>query len=824
MIPSAVHDDRRLAALAGYAILDTPPDVAFDDVVAVASQLCEVPVALVSLVAAERQWFKARVGFDPCETTIGQSVCAHALGQTDVLVIPDLTKDPRTRDNTLVTEAPFIRFYAGAPLIAPAGEVLGTLCVIDTMPRETGLTASQTIALQALARQVMTLLEMRKAVSERDQARLQDRRRGRSLELLAQFAAALLETSDPATTLRPFLEAGATDLGFDRSFTYDVTKDGDHLALTHSVGIDEAARTALAHVPFDVPLCGIVARSGERLVLADLNLGAEPRYAIAREAGIRAYAGFPIVSGGAIRGVIAFASTVSRSFDDESLTFFETIARFLSIARERVAAVQALTDSDTRSRLAQEAGRIGTFEVDVATDEMTVSPEFCRIFGLAGGPTFPAKVLEALIVPEDKALHSSAASRREGSSDPDVEYRIRRADSDRVRWIMRHAQFVRDARGAIVRMFGAVHDVTERKTTEAHQAALLDLGDRLRLASDSAEAVGIASEILGRTLDVSRAGFGVVDVGNDRFDVERDWISGGSVSLVGRHGLSGFQDTFDRLLRGETIAVANVGSAAWLAADARSYEAIGTRAQIKIPLVDKGELVGVLYAHERQPRTWTKDEIEFVHGVADRVYAALAKLKAESHQRLLNQELSHRLKNTLALVQAVATQTLKPVTERAAVDAFTKRLLAISAAHDVLLQQSWSAARIDALSRSVLGMFGMPERFDLSGPDVTLGSRASLSLSMLLHELSTNALKYGSLSSDDGRVTVAWRVDDAAEAPELVLDWRETGGPAPKEPGRQGFGSRLIRMGLIGTGGVEVRFMPQGLDATFKAPLAQVQS
>ena len=113
---SAVQDPARLDALDGCAILDTPAEPGFDGIVQLACQLCDVPVALVSLVAEDRQWFKARIGFPPCETDLDRSVCAHALAQPDeMLIIPDLTRDPRTADNPLVTGEPFIRFYAGAP-------------------------------------------------------------------------------------------------------------------------------------------------------------------------------------------------------------------------------------------------------------------------------------------------------------------------------------------------------------------------------------------------------------------------------------------------------------------------------------------------------------------------------------------------------------------------------------------------------------------------------------------------------------------------------------------------------------------------------------
>lgn len=167
---NAAQDPARLAVLANYSILDTQAEQGFDDIVLLASRICATPVAMVSLVAGDRQWFKARVGFGPCQTPLSQSVCAHALGQPDLLVIPDLTHDPRTRGNALVTGAPHIRFYAGAPLETAEGASLGTLCVIDGKPRPEGLTPEQAECLQALARQVMSQMELRRSMTARDDA------------------------------------------------------------------------------------------------------------------------------------------------------------------------------------------------------------------------------------------------------------------------------------------------------------------------------------------------------------------------------------------------------------------------------------------------------------------------------------------------------------------------------------------------------------------------------------------------------------------------------------------------------------------------------
>ena len=173
----------RQEVLAEYNILDTPPEPEYDDIANVARRVCETKVALVSLVGLDRQWFKARVGFSPCETPLDQSVCIHALQADELLVIGDLTQDLRTKHNPLVTGDPFIRFYAGAVLRNAEGFAFGSLCVVDDKPRPRGLTHDQAETLLALARQVVTLMSFRLAVTHRDEALARERESSLMLRL-----------------------------------------------------------------------------------------------------------------------------------------------------------------------------------------------------------------------------------------------------------------------------------------------------------------------------------------------------------------------------------------------------------------------------------------------------------------------------------------------------------------------------------------------------------------------------------------------------------------------------------------------------------------
>lgn len=673
-VDKIVQDPARLWQLQQLQILDTPEEEAFDDIVKIASVLCATPVALVSLVDAHRQWFKARVGVPIAETPIEQAICAHALDKQDLLEIPDLTADERTRDNTLVTPDDGIRFYAGTPLSTADGHTVGTLCVIDIQPRPEGLTSEQREALEALGRQVVRLLDSRRSKTDRDLEEMREQRR------------APIEKSKI---------------------------DGEN-------------------------------RKPERQY-ADQGGG-------------------------------------------------------------------------------QHTGRVGTFEIERGSEIVKMSPEFCQIFGLEPAESYTAETMMSLVHPDDRELAASRETRDLGTSMRDVEYRIIRPSDGKQRWIARRASFDFDSDGDPIRMFGTVHDISERRFANDRIRFLLELGDRLHVAESVEDAAGAAADVIRGALGVTRAGYASFNLAAGRVVVEQDATAEGYESVKGWRPTFEYPETLEKMREGKPIAIRDIHELPWMANEIAGYTAVNAIAQLWIPLTVHDVLVGALFLQNAEPREWSVEEQEFCESVAYRTYMTIAKLQAEADQQVLNKELGHRLKNMLAMIMALATQSLKNVTEKHAVETFRKRLLALGSAHEDLLQRNWSGASVHAVLTGVLNKIVQPGQLVLDGPDIVLGPRASLSLSLIAHELATNALKYGALSVDDGQVVIDWDVEGGGETERFALRWSEKGGPKTAKPDRGGFGSQLIDLGLMGTGDARVEFRDSGLVAEFTAPLQLARS
>ena len=378
------------------------------------------------------------------------------------------------------------------------------------------------------------------------------------------------------------------------------------------------------------------------------------------------------------------------------------------------------------------------------------------------------------------------------------------------------------------------NDITARvradhalQQSSLRKAALLELGDRLRETDDARAMAYAGAEIMGRILHATQAGYGTVNAAAGAVTVETDWAAPGVASVVGHHLFRTYGSYLDDLKRNEVVMVADV------ATDSRTHTealaAIGVRTFINVPLIEHGTLVAILFVHHDEPHTWTAEEFVFVRNVADRTRAGIARVRAEEQKRLLAGELSHRLKNNLTMVQAIASQTLRNAPDmESAKTILGERLQALGRAHDILLTGTGESADIGAVIAGALKLHldGDAARVTLSGPPCVIDASAALSLSLMIHELATNAIKYGALSVSTGTVSVVWSINDEAGAPILKLRWQEQGGPPVMPPMKRGFGSRLIERGLAGTTGgeVKVEYLPEGVLCVFTAPRAGLQA
>jgi PAS domain S-box-containing protein len=199
--------------------------------------------------------------------------------------------------------------------------------------------------------------------------------------------------------------------------------------------------------------------------------------------------------------------------------------------------------------------------------------------------------------------------------------------------------------------------------------------------------------------------------------------------------------------------------------------------------------------------------------------------EAEERQRLLVNELNHRVKNSLATVQAIAAQSLRgPDVPEEARERFLARLIALARANDLLVAERWHGASLSAIAAQVASPYAGTadaERFRIEGPPVELSPKAAIALALALHELATNAAKYGALSAPGGRVELSWSLEGEGAAARLRLTWREVGGPPASQPTKTGFGSRLLERGLSTElrAKVNLDYRPSGLVFTLTAPM-----
>jgi two-component sensor histidine kinase len=347
---------------------------------------------------------------------------------------------------------------------------------------------------------------------------------------------------------------------------------------------------------------------------------------------------------------------------------------------------------------------------------------------------------------------------------------------------------------------------------------LLALGDRLRNILDARAITAATAEALGKHMAATRVVYAEIDESTRYANVWSEWTDGTVPSIVGRHELDSFGATMVQGWRdGKLWRVDDVetDSRDHVRTGVAAYRAIGIRGAMCPPLIRGERLVAAIAVQSSAPRHWTDEEVALVQEVADRTWDALERARAEDHLRVVVAELQHRTRNLLAVVRSIAKQTL------AASDSldvfrvkFEDRLGALSRVQGLLSRAEQDPITIEMIVRMELAALGAEEalnRMRLSGPDVPLQNSMVQTLSLALHELATNARKYGALSNESGRLTVEWCVLTLEHGEKhLTLDWTETwvaaSAPPPQSDDRHGYGRQLIERVLPHSLGAVTRY------------------
>lgn len=354
---------------------------------------------------------------------------------------------------------------------------------------------------------------------------------------------------------------------------------------------------------------------------------------------------------------------------------------------------------------------------------------------------------------------------------------------------------------------------------ERRRGALLELGRQLREEADPQAVVRRACEVMAHQLSAPRAGFARVDADGVLALIIDEWAAEGFPSLAGatrRLDAFGPQISTD-LHAGRPLVISDVTAGGPTPQVLEVYGALRIGSYLTSPLIKGRRMAAYLYVCQDEARVWTPDEISFVADIAELIWTASERARseaalkqAEETERLLIREVDHRAKNVLAVVQSLAHLT--PFVDKAQyVEALSGRIGSLARSHSLLSTGRWAGVRLDDLLRQELEPYGAgtDERLILEGPPVLIDAQAAQSLGLVLHELATNASKYGALFDVTGSLTVTWTWDIDLK---LVLDWRETSGRQVSPPTRQGFGSTLITQATRQLGArIERDWRPEGL-------------
>jgi PAS domain S-box-containing protein len=373
-----------------------------------------------------------------------------------------------------------------------------------------------------------------------------------------------------------------------------------------------------------------------------------------------------------------------------------------------------------------------------------------------------------------------------------------------------------DTAGTVVGASKIARDITQRKRSEQVHVALYQFTDRLFRAASVDDVYEAALDAIVRALGCERASILMFDhIGIMKFVASR------GLSDAYRQAVEGHSPWTRETKDPQPISIDDIDGADLEPSLKALVKGEGIGGLAFIPLLAKDALVGKFMAYYDAPHVFTESDLDLAVTIARQLGFSIQRMQAEGAKELLLNESKHRIRNTLATVQAIAGQTLRN-TPSDELQAFLARLHALGEANDLLTFENWDQASL----REVIGRALKPfeasrhDRIIVDGPSVALSAKSSLMLTMCFHELATNAAKYGALSNGTGQVHVGWELLSNGSDRKLKLSWRESGGPPVSVPQRKGFGTVLIEQSFVGYGETLFDFRPDGLMCSLELSLS----
>jgi PAS domain S-box-containing protein len=536
--------------------------------------------------------------------------------------------------------------------------------------------------------------------------------------------------------------------------------------------------------------CGRTLRSGERIVIADVEEDKlfTPFLPRARSAGVRAVLSTPIMSRD--RAPLGTLTTHFRPVytpAEHDLRLLDLYVRQAADIIQHHKAEDALRESEERLRLAQMRTGIGVWNRNPRTGKLTWSPELEALFGLEPGTAKSYADFRAKVHPDDiaafEAERDAAVRRRETYK---IEYRVIRPDGE-IRWMLATGgAFYDEVTGEPTRLVGNNADITERKQAElalAERNAILALAGRTALVSSHA----YNADLERMTVSESYAAIHGLPEGTTE-STRTEWRA-----RVHPEDLTRLEEHRAEVFRGKRDVYNMDYRIVRASGDVRWIEARGI----------------VSYDNAGNPQRVVGINIDVTE-----------RKRAEERQGVLVAELDHRVKNVLATVSAIITQTQEASSSHMDfVTALNRRINSLARTHELLSESNWRGASLAEIVRREFAPYATGNA-EARGPSVTLKAEATQAVATVLHELTTNAAKYGAFSSRAGRVSVQWRWLQNGSHDRLLIEWQETGGPPVIAPSRSGYGTSIIRELIpfeLG-GAVEFSFAPEGTRCRLEIP------